>query len=227
MADIPTWAQIVSSLLGSGTIGGIVGALVTSFNSRQKFKELDISYQQKAEAAIIANARNHIETLYLPINRSLSHLAEKYEYYKRYRDSYVISKSAIDFSPDISIEDRKIFLQILQKEYVLLTQARQEFTTAGNEYLTLMSETALQGKDAYLTIKLEERLRSFTAFFKPYMLTPLFQEEMEEGASKDKRLRSTIREFAIGAPSFETRFMEDIHDLKSYIKEVTLGGSSK
>ena len=65
MNSIPLWAQIVIVLLG----GGLAGAFSPIFTAQ-------LAYLQKKNKDRLSNARAHIETVYLPINISLSHLAE-------------------------------------------------------------------------------------------------------------------------------------------------------
>jgi hypothetical protein len=72
-----------------GTIGVIVGAILTflasAFAAKQKIKELDITYQQKLDETYLANARLHIDTIYLPINIGLTKLATEY---RKFQSNY-------------------------------------------------------------------------------------------------------------------------------------------
>ncbi len=196
MNNFPLWAQIIILLLGSGTIGGIAGALSPIFTAQ-------LAYRQKMHENMIANARTHIETLYLPIDSSLSGLAEKYEYYKSCKRSCETAKfTSEDEEQNISIK-------------AMLQQARDEFLWACKDYIRQRSEISSQGDDAYLIPKLEEGLRSFTNFLKTSMISPTVQKEMDEYTKGDEKYTNSL---------FEQHFMSAIHDLKSYIKEVTLGG---
>src|SRR5437899_1966738 len=82
MNDFPLWAQIVIAILGSGTIGGIAGAISSSFASRQKIKELELAYNQKSEENYRKNISAHLQTIYIPINIALSKLFNQYNKYR-------------------------------------------------------------------------------------------------------------------------------------------------
>lgn len=214
MNTIPLWAQIIIALFGAGAVGGIAGAFSPIFTTQ-------LAYRQKMNETRHTNARAHIETVYKPINISLSRLAEKYEYYKSYRRSYETSKTAITFVSDA--KEREFLVQIGRKEYAGYLKARQDFILACNAYLDLMSEVANQGNDQYITSKLEERLRSFTTFIQTFMMTATFQEDIDEVFNEEDKARAKSFLTLAGSSDFTQRFEKDIHDLKSYIKDVTLG----
>lgn len=214
MNNIPLWAQIIIALFGAGAVGGIAGAFSPILTTQ-------VAYRQKMSEIRLTNARAYIETVYKPINISLSRLADKYKFYQSYKLSYETAKTAVTFT---SIDqDRAIFIQMQQKEFEGLQKARQDFNIACNAYLTVMSEIADQGNDQYITIKLEERLRSFTTFIQTFMIIPTFQEDFSDLNKQDKVFAERHLSLA-GSHDFTFRFERDIHDLKSYIKEVTLGG---
>jgi len=74
-----------------GTTGIIVGAILTffasAFTAQQKIKELDVAYRQKLDENYLANARLHIDTLYLPINIGLTKLVAEY---RKFKSSYQV-----------------------------------------------------------------------------------------------------------------------------------------
>lgn len=82
MNDIPLWAQIVIGILGSGTIGGVAGAFSSSYASRQKIKELELTYRQKLEENYRSNIASHLQALYIPINTAISKLLNQHNRYE-------------------------------------------------------------------------------------------------------------------------------------------------
>jgi hypothetical protein len=60
-----------------GVLGVIFGAFITAIiqylSSKQKLKELEISYSQKTYDRLIESARNHLEDLYLPNKKLEKH----------------------------------------------------------------------------------------------------------------------------------------------------------
>jgi hypothetical protein len=220
------WVEIVIAVFSGGTVGGIVGAFSPILTAR-------LAYRQKIEENRIANARTNMETVYLPINISLSHLAEKYAYYKSCKQSYEdVTKGVEQFSDgeprykDLSLALR----QLRQRETDGLQKARQDFLLACGAYLELVSTIANQGNDMYIINKFEERLRLFTAFIQTFMAIPVFHEKIPElkavaGDSVREELDlDRFFTFSAGSPEFTSSFEKDIRDLKLLIKEVSLGG---
>src|SRR5713226_2595241 len=89
MNSIPLWAQIVIALLGSSIFGAIAGVVSSSIAARQKFRELNIAYRHKLNDNLLQNTRQYIDTLYIPINRSLCKLEDKYEDCKHFAKNYL------------------------------------------------------------------------------------------------------------------------------------------
>ncbi len=151
MNDIPLWAQILIAL-GGGALGGVTGLISSNIANHQKIKELQITFDQKLQEAnltyrqkldenALAKASLYTETLYKPINESLSKL----------RSEYAGFKSQIGSLDHQSEEFR---------------QACEEFRQACKEYVTCIEELFNQGIDVYLLEKLEKPLLSFTDFVK-------------------------------------------------------------
>ena len=69
-----------------GVLGVIFGAFITAIiqylSSKQKLKELEISYSQKTYERLIESARNHLDNLYLPLYKEISSLLYHYTKYR-------------------------------------------------------------------------------------------------------------------------------------------------
>ena len=76
--------EVLIALIGA--VGVIFGALITAIlyylSSKQKVKELEISYSQKTYEKLIEAARNHLEDLYLPLYKEISSLLYHYTKYR-------------------------------------------------------------------------------------------------------------------------------------------------
>ena len=148
-----------------GTTGVIVGAILTffasAFTAQQKIKELDITYQQKLGESYHANARLHIDTIYLPIAIGLTKLTAAY---RKFQSSYQAFYQPKLFYPDDSSEEEE--KEGLEEKN---EQVNEVFRLACKEFLDQFSELTNHGKDAYLTIELDEQLQSFTDFLEGSM----------------------------------------------------------
>jgi gas vesicle protein len=216
-----------------GTVGVIIGAILTflasAFTAKQKIKELEVTYRQKLNEIYLTNARFHIDTLYMPINISLTQLADTFEEYTNKKTSWETSKHLYQIMiRENQQHDAQILTGMMQEELIKVQNAAKDFYAACQAHATLMNEIDHHGKDAYLTANLEECLRSFTYFVKSSTEVPTY-EEMVSDLSPNDALFIQGGFSPVGSQKFEERFLKDMHDLKSYIKEVTLGtiGSGK
>lgn len=111
-----------------GTTGVIVGAILTflasAFAAQQKIKELEVTYRQKLDDTYLTNARLHIDTLYMPINISLSQLADKFEYYANNRTSWETSKHLYQvMKRENRQHDEQILTEMMQEELIKVRNA--------------------------------------------------------------------------------------------------------
>jgi gas vesicle protein len=257
MSGLPIWAQMVISIVGGGALGGIAGAVSSVYAARQKIREIEVTslkkldeaaftYRQKLDENSLINARAFLDTLYMPINISLSNLDSQYAELKTKIGSY--STDTEDFR-----------------------MAYEKFRLACENYVKYIHNLTDEGKDAFLIGEFEERLLSFTDFVKNsldtkkhsfvtiYVLgeaTYDIPSELELDRSKEIRRSRRIELLKIGyefqkgifrrftswlnlpiphyegekvlaAPitslAFEKRLSHDIRELKSFIKKVSLG----
>ena len=231
-----------------GVIGAIFGALITAIiqylSSKQKLKELEISYSQKTYDRLIESARNHLTDLYLPLNKEISSLLY---HYTKYRNMYRITE---DSNPEGQQEVR---------------EALKEFLESISQFDESVEGIFKSGMTAYLIGAIEERLID---------LRDLLEQSKEEptgiiersvtstigstgffGAKSSKRITKTQKipimkipaslvegkvEFKGGifpvsiiietkllkgplhSEAFEKQFMEYIIEIKRDIREVTL-----
>lgn len=230
------WKIIIGAL---GVIAGaVITALASAYSARQKTREIEILYEQKLRESYLANARQYIGPVYIPLSVALS----------EFSDSYLHFRNGIQ-----SVSDEKGVL-------------RKDFTDSYLKYKTLISDLLTRGADAYLTSEFDNKLQSFNSFLESSMSTqlPIYSRVIEyamympgigaygdtvtmrsDGSRFQKVLTSVFGDryyklklfpFArivyrkpdllmapIDSLEFEEYMIDAIRDLKSLIKEVTLG----
>lgn len=235
---------LVGTLLGGGALGGIAGAIAAPLTARQKIKELVFLHQHKLDETYLTNAREHIDSLYIPLTISLSRLADTYAYYAKSKQTFVNSREIRKHLEQTDGELVKRYAPTFEKDLLKVKKAADEFEEACKRHISLMDDFVEQGKDAYMVNQIEDLLRSFTVFLKDAILPPKYYSEIdskekyewvvtslpngpapfETGPSKEKFIKTFVA--GDGSTTFEKRFLQDVYKLKSYIKEVTLGKAS-
>ncbi len=216
MSNSPFWLQILLALLGSSVISTIISSVLSPIIARQEIRKLEVTYRQKLNDNFIQNTRQYIDTLYIPIYKSLSILEDNYKIYKR-RKAHLksIKKGKVKISPPVSPGETNAKIQSLRSTYCAATEeALEDLNQAYGNFRSFMEELTNEGTDSYLTAEFDERLRSFTHFLKA---------AADDGyliASTGKDIEGNLN---IDSKSFDNRFLTDIRYLKSYIKEITLG----
>ena len=231
-----------------GVIGVIFGAFITAIiqylSSKQKLKELEISYSQKTYEKLIEAARNHLEDLYLPLYKVISSLLY---HYTKYRNRYRIT------------EDPH------QEEQQEVSEALKKFFESISQFDESVESIFKNGMTAYLIGTIEERLidlrdlleqskgkptgiieksvttttafrgvlgirarKSITETKKiPIMKIPKsLGEKTVELGSFPVSMKATIKTKLLKGPlhseAFEKQFMEYIIEIKRDMREVTL-----
>lgn len=229
-----------------GVIGVIFGALITAIiqylSSKQKLKELEISYSQKTYDRLIESARNYLTDLYLPLNKEISSLLY---HYTKYRNIYRITE---DSNPEGQQEVR---------------EALKKFLESISQFDESVEGIFENGMTAYLIGAIEERLidlrdllgqseKESTGIIERSVTTTVSTSVFGTGAStsmtKNKKIpigrflgemteigggvnipgviKATFKTKLLKAPLnsevFDKQFMEYIIEIKRDIREVTL-----
>ena len=201
MNSIPLWTQIVIALLGSSIFGAIAGIISSSIAARQKFRELDIAYRQKLNDNFLHITQQAVISLYIPINRSLSNLDNKYK-------EFAFLKMLCDGGArPADKSERGLADMVKEKE--------KAFRDASLEHKKLIDQLGQEGTDLYLPMEFEEKIHDFTEFLHLTAITHFESMELER--------HPEMRIMEIGANEFEKAFYTRLRVLKSYIKEITLG----
>jgi uncharacterized protein YaaQ len=230
-----------------GVIGVIFGALITAIiqylSSKQKLKELEISYSQKTYEKLIESARNHLEDLYLPLYKVISSLLY---HYTKYRNIYRITEDPHQEEQQEVREALKKFLESISQfdesvegifkngktAYLigaieerlidlrdLLEQSKEEPTGIIERSVTTTASTSILGTRASKSITKTKKI--------PIMKIPKsLGEETVEFGSFPISIKATIKTKLLKGPLhsevFEKQFMEYIIEIKRDIREVTL-----
>jgi hypothetical protein len=117
---------LLSALLGTlgGTLAAILSYLAARHTAKQEIQKLELANRQKQDETYFANARLHIETLYLPLNSNLTALDTAFELY--------------DHRCKLGDE----------------VKAREDFHDACEKCIEQITQLTSQGKDAYITVRL-------------------------------------------------------------------------
>jgi hypothetical protein len=216
MTTLPLWAQIVIALLGGSFFGALASVIVSPIAARQQIRQLEITYRQKLNDNLIQNTSQHIDTLYIPINKSLSKLDYSYKTYKRRKSALrSMRNGTVTISPPRPPEETRTKIQSIIPPYRDATEeALHELTQACRNFIMLVNEITEQGRDSYLPMEFDERLRSFTH---------LLKATGEDGtfvASTGIDIEGNLQ---IDGKEFEKQYAEDVRYLKSFVKDITLG----
>ncbi len=216
MTTLPVWAQTMIYILGAGFVANILSTVSLLVTNRQKNRELQEVKRQRINDNLLQNTRQHLDTLYIPINKGLSQLDDCYQTYKR-RKGHLRSmrNGEVSVSARMSKEETYAKVQSITPAYRHFTEeALDELNEACSNFRKLMEEITQEGRDVYLPMEFDERLRSLLQLLK---------------AAADDRILIASTEvdiegnLQIDGDNFEKRFSEDMRYLRSYIKDVALG----
>jgi hypothetical protein len=117
---------------------------------RQQIRQSELIYRQKLNDNLLQSTKQYIDTLYIPINRSLTRLETSYELYG-------INK--------LTLWGLKRFKKSDQQSTELLRRntkkSFEDFMQACKAHKKLMKEITDQGTDIYLTMDFDKQLNSF------------------------------------------------------------------
>jgi hypothetical protein len=136
LAETTTTAMIAAGAVVFGAVAGVAGTLLTT---RGKLAEIELTYRQAAADAHLLAARQHTETLYLPLNSALSTLL----------DAFLLLREHTNTDDGANIE-----------------HPLAAFRLASADFLRTVQTITGSGQDAFLTTELDGRLRDFVAFLR-------------------------------------------------------------
>ncbi|ESY94853.1 hypothetical protein [Mesorhizobium sp. LNHC209A00] len=225
--QLVTWVTAVAGV-GVAVVGGIAGYLSAGW----RFREVQLSYEQKTRDSYLDNARKVAADVYVPLSVAVSALSRAYLEFKVHIDSNATPIGAIN-----------------------------RFKGACRSFERTLTGLTDRGATAYLTLSLEEKLVSFSSFLnesltaqttiKRLTLQPKFYGVADTVVYRGEnswlvrwspvvvaitqvipiagvRLRAISETLCapIASGDFEKRFREDTLTISALIKEVTLGSRS-
>ena len=127
----------IKALIGfAGVIGGaIIGGAVAAYNARHKVKEIEVRHSHQLHENYLKNAREYLESVYVPISIELTKLSRSYLSYR--------TALARDGSEQ---------------------EARAQFSEAVLVYAQTIDSLFSKGAGAFLTTELESKLLEFGSF---------------------------------------------------------------
>lgn len=233
-------------------VGAVFTFLASYFTAKQKIKELELLYQQKLDETERAyrqqldkvyyeNARDHLETLYLPLNVSLAKLEDEHDKFRKVLSDIYQGR----FAP---IPDQEQLNHIVQN-------AVREYEQSCANYNQKVAKLLKQ--NAHLTSQFESYLRTFNHFIQDslplswnitrlFITQGIYSKPIYTRKKHFKFLRRTTEQFVqvhsnretrdfnvpfeevvipavIISDLYDTRFKYGIGELKALIKELTLG----
>lgn len=246
MQGILMETEVLIALMG--VVGVIFGALITAIvqylSSRQKLKELQISYSNNIYEKSIESARNNLEDLYLPLYQEMSSLLY---HYTKYRNACRIAESSnkdgneevkeklgifmnhtLAFGIEVddifqsglaayligTIEDRLIDLRDL------LEQSMKEHPPIVETGVTTTIRVSSFGTRAIHNKNINKIL--------PLKYTPKFfgNDVLKIGfpgfIQTEVKIKTKILSAPLNSEMFEKQFMEYIIEIKRELREVTL-----
>jgi hypothetical protein len=136
----PPPAATTALIAAAGVVvGALVTALAAAYAAKQKTREVELTYRQKLQDNYLANARQFIEEVYVPISIALGTLSDAFQFAKQFIDD---------------------------KAGTIDPAAQNFFGTSRDAYMLTIDDLFARGADAYLTSAVEIRLRSFNSFLR-------------------------------------------------------------
>ena len=130
----PTTLKAIIGL--AGVVGGaVIGGAFAAYNARQKIKEVEVRHSHQLHENYLKNAREYLESVYVPISIELTKLQRAYF---NFRSNLALGMSEIE--------------------------ARDEFSIASLTYAQKIDELFSKGAGAFLTTELESKLLEFGSF---------------------------------------------------------------
>jgi hypothetical protein len=220
-----------------GAIVPLIALMGTIFANRSKINELKLQNREQREVAHLAAAREHAESIYLPLSAALANLSDAYLVLRAKRKGETVDEES----------------QTVDEE------SREQFDEAVHAFIERTSQITGDGRGAYLTVVLDRALSDFKAFLvdsltatdeilrvvvRVPMLRPLETTTTRNGwlhsmafvddlfdQPKIWRFRlwtpivrvSDVLAAPIASLKFEQRFVRDSSAIQAAIRDVTLG----
>jgi hypothetical protein len=204
MNNIPLWATIVIAILGSGTVGGIAGAISSTSAAKQKIKELELAYRHTEEEKYHNNVSFHVQSLYIPINKSTSNLINEFNKYKRIRQK--INQAEIDFR------------QVCEK---FVNQMLEIYEEGMDVYLTDEVDEQLRNFTFFIRDSIDYPNKSSIFTSVKYLYNHISIRIFNITHILGKRRRS-LTYAPLSSKSFDNYLNDEGGQLKDLIREVTL-----
>jgi hypothetical protein len=225
-ASGPSWGVWITA--AGVVVTAVAAAIATAYTANKKVREVELSYAQRLQDSYLNNAREYLQSVYLPLHLAVTDLVEAHRDFRAHADR------AAGTAPD---------------------DALAAFQAAIDRYDTTVAGLLGRAAGAFLTTALEERLEEFTHFVRSSRYTTATRvrvaitlaalgSRISREFTVPRRLPvsmmswrylnvgfSVDQQRTVAAPlpsiEFDRAFTEEVTVLRALIKEVTLGAHAR
>jgi hypothetical protein len=228
------WTRALVTILAA-TVGAIIAGIVNAYAANRKIREIELQYLFKRRDSYIDNARSVMAEVYIPISIALTKLSNSYQRFM-----------------SMSGAPQQSAVQALRADFeteslVFLDEMDSLFARGADAYLTTAIDERLNDFNNFLRSSLDRKAlvkkRVYQASISLFGLKASSDlDETAEVTTRVGRVRmppisiSTFgtklgyAERVLSAPidseEFETRFKNDLVQIKFLVKDVTLGSTA-
>lgn len=225
-------ATIITAAIAAGAavIGGAIAAISSTWNTRHKIKELEVSASQKLRENYLQNAREYTKGIYVPLTLVTSELCDAFTVFQRNPSESGATeafKQAID-----GFRNEVQQLRIRGAEAFLTNELEDRLRSFG-EFLGASRDSASLSRKAEIGFRVgfgglswaemsDVTLtgRSAVWWRSPRMSLNLLGVGVTYEAT-------VVQSAPVDSVEFLTRFVADTGEIRYLIKEVTLGGKPR
>lgn len=215
MGSLPLWLQIIIGIISATNFIGFVTWFIENRRKDQEAKEARL---QRFNDNLLQNTRNHIDPLYIPINRLISSLENKYDDYKIAGNRYYgyEAEKKLKFAHG-RIEDQAsidLGLLLAKNKY----DATQSFSNTIQELRDYQEKMISEGTTAYLSADFEKRFDAFIRFlYGVNVVIYTYLLSLKEGPIRQPKV------YIPGEAEFEKELYGETDYIRGYIRNLALG----
>lgn len=229
--------KVVIALVGAAaTIAGVIlGHISAAIQARYKLREIQLAYSQKLQEGYLSSARQYTQTLYVPLTLALTRLRRSFERFRRTSDPS---------NQDPSHPARNELVKAIE---AFVADLDALVARGAGAFLTSTLEARLDSFRDFLCGSLGATvpLAKVVFHFSARIVGMGFSREAPSrvplkaltrwgfasaglsllGLGIGYRIEETL-EAPLSSHEFESRLVQDLSELSSLVKEVTLGAHS-
>ncbi|MBF5038270.1 hypothetical protein INP77_02075 [Methylophilus sp. 13] len=225
-------ATIITAAIAAGAalVGGTIAAISSTWNTRHKIKELEVSASQKLRENYLQNAREYTKGIYVPLTLATSKLCDAFSTFQRNPSesgATEVFKQAIDeFRNEVQLLRSRGAEAFLTNELEDRLRSFGEFLGASRDSASLSRKAEIGFRIGFGGLSWAETSdvtltgRSAVWWRSPRMSLSLLGVGVTYEAI-------VVQSAPVDSVEFLTRFVADTGEIRYLIKEVTLGGKPR